>query len=390
MVKAYFWRGHRNFGDLLTPLLLKELANIEVEWAAPKEAELIAVGSIATHIPRGWDGIVFGTGKPRQNERIDLSKATVLALRGQLTAAGSGARPGYILGDPGLLVSMLDGIKVSEEIPVGLVAHWEDRNLGKRWKGELIDVEGDPLEVIRQIAACKRVVSSSLHGIIVADAFGKERRWERSARATPFKFADYGTVVGRFLPGHWDQVRPHILKQTQANLSGALGRLHDLLADRWSEVPNLWAERLAALAAQVPNGSTVLDLGAGSQGLREALHPSCRYTPADLAQRTPDSLPFDMERGIYPDGRWDVVVASGVLEYATRPLEVLSATRRLAPTVLLTYEPLRGRITRNRVRSGWHNHLTRSNLERMFGKAGFRSKQIGEWQRQSIYRLVAA
>jgi len=225
MVKAYWWRGHRNFGDLLTPLLLKELANIDVEWAKPAEADLIAAGSIATHIPRGWSGIVFGTGKPRQNERIDLSKATVLALRGALTAAGSGARGDYVLGDPGLLVSMLPDIKVSDTIPVGLVAHWEDRHLAQRWKGELIDVEGDPLDVIRKIAACKRIVSSSLHGIIVADAFGKERRWERSARATPFKFADYGTVVGRFLPAHWGRGNTIKVRATQKALMSALSRL---------------------------------------------------------------------------------------------------------------------------------------------------------------------
>jgi len=387
-VKAYWWRGHRNFGDLLTPLLLQGLAGIDTEWTPAADADLIAVGSIATHIPRGWSGIVYGTGKPRQNEHIDLSKAKVLALRGQLTAAGSGAAPGYVLGDPGLLVSLLPGITPSEDIPVGIVAHWEDRNLGTRWKGELIDVEGDPLEVISQIASCKRVISSSLHGIVVADAFGKVRRWERSPRAWPFKFADYGTVVGRFLPAHWDAVRPSTLRDVQARLSGALGQLHDLAEDRWTKVPNLWADRLALVASHVPPGSTVLDLGAGSQGLRDKLHPSCHYTPADLAQRSPDSLAFDMELGIYPEGRWDVVVAAGVLEYATRPQDVLRAARKLAPTMLLTYEPLQGRVTKGRAKAGWHNHLTRTHLERMIRQAGFRSTVVGQWNQQRIYRLV--
>jgi pyruvyltransferase len=229
-VKAYFWTGHRNFGDLLTPLLMSQLAGIEVSWSPPADAELIAVGSIANHIPRGWSGIVYGAGKPRQNEKIDLSKATVLALRGALTAAGSGAKGDYVLGDPGLLVSLLPDITVSDTIPLGVVPHWEDRNLVDHFPGHPIDVQGDPLEVIRQIAACKRIVSSSLHGIIVADAFGKERRWERSTRQKPFKFADHGTVVDRFLPSQWGRANPVKVKAAQKALMAALSRL------QWQQV----------------------------------------------------------------------------------------------------------------------------------------------------------
>lgn len=378
-MKAYWWRGHRNFGDLLTPILLRELGRIEVEWAPAKEAELIAAGSIATHIPRGWPGIVWGTGKPRKTDRIDLSQAKVLALRGELTAKDSGAKRGYVLGDPGLLVSLLPDIEVSETIPLGVVAHWEDHTLARHWKGELIDVEGDPMTVIRQIAACRRVISSSLHGIIVADAFGKERRWERSSKQPPFKFADHGTVVGRFEPGHWGRARN--VQAAQTRLLSTLAQLRDLAEDRWSEVSNRWPDRLEAVASHVPDGVKVLDLGAGSQALRELL-PGRSYTAADQPE-------FDMNANRYPQGRWDVVVAAGVLEYADRPLEVLRATRKMAPTVLLTYQPLQGRLTRSRAKSGFHNHLTRTSLERMIRRAGFRPQKIGSWQSQFIYRLTA-
>jgi len=378
-LKGYWWTGHRNFGDLLTPILLRELAHIELDWARAVDADMIGAGSIATHIPKGWGGIVWGTGKPRKTDNIDLSQANVLALRGSLTAEGSGAKRGYVLGDPGLLVSLLPDIEVNETIPLGVVAHWEDRMLKTRWKGELIDVEGDPMEVIRQIARCRRVVSSSLHGIIVADAFGKERRWERSSKQPMFKFADHGTVVGRFEPAKWGYARN--VNQAQTGLIAALGRLRDLLEDRWSGVDNRWSDRLELVASHVPNGAKVLDLGAGKQGLKELL-PSCTYTPADL----PD---FDMNANRFPQGRWDVVVAAGVLEYADRPQEVLKAVRRLAPTTLLTYQTMSGKVTRGRARSGFHNHLSRTSLERMIRKAGFRPEKVGVWENQDIYRLTA-
>ena len=360
-MKAYWWRGHANFGDLLTPLILG-LAGVEAEWAAPKDAQLIGIGSIATHVPPGWGGLIFGSGKPRMSEKIDLSTATVLALRGKLTANGSGARGDFVLGDPGLLVSLLP-IKASEDIPLGIIPHWEDRKLAGRYpKGELIDVQGDPLAVIAKIASCRRIVSSSLHGIIVADAFGKERRWERSPRAWPFKFADYGSVVGRFEPDRWGRVNPNVLQRTTESLSGALARLADLSGERWAEVPNRWEGRLERMALHVPNGSSVLDLGAGSEALRPLLHESCRYTPADVKQRSPECLIVDFQTGTYPEGRWDVLIASGVLEYSPNLAKTLVALRKLAPMAIVSYQPIVGRMTKDRMRRGWRNHLTKAKL----------------------------
>jgi pyruvyltransferase len=222
-VKAYWWLGvrHSNFGDELTPLILSKLGGFEVEWAKPADAEMVACGSVLSHLPKDWSGTVFGTGKMRERDRVNLSQANVLALRGALSAKGSGAREGYVLGDPGLLASRL-GIERTDDIALGVIPHWEDRGLVWRNRGTTIDVKGDPLTVIRQIASCKRIVSSSLHGIIVADAFGIPRRWERSRGATEFKFRDHMTVVGEFKPAVWGRADPRRVKAAQQALLGAL------------------------------------------------------------------------------------------------------------------------------------------------------------------------
>lgn len=128
----------------------------------------------------------------------------------------------------------------------------------------------------------------------------------------------------------------------------------------------------------------MLDLGAGAQGLRELVD---HYTPADLSPRTPDSLPFDMERDIYPEGSWDVAVLSGVLEYATSPGKVLSKVRPLAPTLILSYQTVT-RPTLERAKADFRNHLDPSQLERLCRLAGFKPELVDHWQRQSIYRLT--
>jgi pyruvyltransferase len=223
-LRTYWWNWGRvpNFGDELTPIILQAFTGLDVEWARPKDAELVACGSVLTHLPKAWSGTVWGTGKMRERDKIDLSQANVLALRGALSAQGSGASQGYVLGDPGLLASLLPGIKRTTDIELGVIPHWEDRSMVWRHRGMTIDVRAHPLEVIAKIASCKRVVSSSLHGIIVADAFGIPRMWTRSRGATEFKFRDHMTVVGEFEPAVWGQADPHRVKAAQQALLGAL------------------------------------------------------------------------------------------------------------------------------------------------------------------------
>lgn len=66
----------------------------------------------------------------------------------------------------------------------------------------------DPLNVIRVIAAARKVVSSSLHGLIVADAMGIPNRRlifgghdvREAAAISDFKFRDYYSAFGRDAP----------------------------------------------------------------------------------------------------------------------------------------------------------------------------------------------
>lgn len=105
----------------------------------------------------------------------------------------------------------------------------------------------------------------------------------------------------------------------------------------WSRVGHRWPERSEAIARLVPAGASVIDIGAGAQGLRRHLDPSCRYTPADLYPRTPETLILDLNGGPWPRGRWDVAVLSGVLEYANDPAQVLRRLHALTPVAIVTY-----------------------------------------------------
>jgi hypothetical protein len=200
MHKIYHWRGVSNFGDRLTPFILDQLGHKHI-WAEPGDADLIGAGSIIEHLPDSWPGTIVGAGHLLPRTRTDLTHANVLALRGRLTFnkvdLDRRACP-PVLGDPGLLVSQFvrQGPATCE---LGIVPHWSDTELARRFPhGRVIDVRGPVWEVVAAIASCKRVISSSLHGLVVADAYGIPRQAELFAQAQreggDFKFRDYQSV----------------------------------------------------------------------------------------------------------------------------------------------------------------------------------------------------
>jgi len=205
--KVYYWNTVPNFGDAMAPLLLSRFGDRESEWEPISRANVVITGSVLEHIPPLWDGHVLGAGKLYEDSRLYLytHTATIWAVRGPLTARQM--TPGdYALGDPGLLADELVTVK-TRDIDLGVVPHHTDHTLAedpqwfsKDWTTTVIDPRGKPLEVIAAIGRCRKIVSSSLHGIITADAFGIPRRYEPNKEASRheggyFKFWDYSASI---------------------------------------------------------------------------------------------------------------------------------------------------------------------------------------------------
>ena len=71
------------------------------------------------------------------------------------------------------------------------------RAFAARPEVELLDVHAHPLEVVRGIASSRFVLSSSLHGLVVADAFGVPACWvapTTKVEGAGYKFRDYYSV----------------------------------------------------------------------------------------------------------------------------------------------------------------------------------------------------
>lgn len=205
-MRAYWARAGNNFGDVLTPLLFERLCGVRLEWVEREDAELFAIGSVAELIPRGYTGVVIGTGC-MFDDPIELDSARVLALRGVLTARLAGLHP-PLLADLGLLAPDLLPERPRRDLPIGTIRAGGDP---RPPIGTALDPAGDPVEMIATAARCERIVSSSLHGLILADALGIPNMWDPFPTAPPFKFRDYASAYGeRIEPYQWrvaDQVQ---------------------------------------------------------------------------------------------------------------------------------------------------------------------------------------
>ena len=203
VVGTYWWTGLPNFGDDLTPMLLPRYGIVPVHRRAV-EARLAGVGSILEHLPPGFTGAVWGSGLMDDAAR-PMREAKLLAVRGRLTAERVDAPDETALGDPGLLVSR--GLRRAEpKWDVGVVLHFSQR--GNRALANLADTPGSGVRmidvrrpaapVIREISQCAVIVTTSLHGLIIADSFGIPAVWltaEPRLSGGTFKFHDYESVV---------------------------------------------------------------------------------------------------------------------------------------------------------------------------------------------------
>lgn len=183
-----------NFGDLLGPLVVRELvAQLGLRHAVERR-RLLAVGSIL-HFARPGD-VVWGSGLNAKEPQV-ADGVDVRAVRGPRTAERFPGVPG--VGDPALL---LGGLRPELVVPVearsGVAIVPNLNELAEVSDRRRIVNPRSPLpRVLRRLASSELVVGSSLHAIVVAEALGVPARAVRSVAEPGLKYEDHYRSTGR-------------------------------------------------------------------------------------------------------------------------------------------------------------------------------------------------
>jgi pyruvyltransferase len=110
-----------------------------------------------------------------------------------------------VYGDPAMLLPLIYTPRTEKRFEVGLVPHYVDRDAVRMNDPcvSTIDVLADWQSVIDRIAECETILSSSLHGLIVAEAYGIPALWTTitdGVAGEGFKFRDYYLSTSREPP----------------------------------------------------------------------------------------------------------------------------------------------------------------------------------------------
>jgi len=211
-LRLHWWKAEPNFGDAINPLIVGHVARREVEHSGPRKADMFAIGSVMQVVKRthkearksGEKLCVWGTGLLNPVFGHDfLDNVEVAVLRGPVTAALLKLEHKRF-GDPGLLINEALPFEGDRADRIGVVPHYtlmDDPALLAFVASDpaylLIDPRGDPVEVCLQIAACAHVFASSLHGLIIADAYGVPNTWIEPKGQSWLKYHDYAASIGR-------------------------------------------------------------------------------------------------------------------------------------------------------------------------------------------------
>jgi len=212
-LRIYWWRPappyRGNFGDELGPYLVEALFGLRTAWATPDACEIATAGTIIDFLLSNKSRnrpTLWGTGlSMRSSDPVAAGEFEITALRGSLTRARIADLDADVaLGDPGLLSHVLLTSAPQKAHSLGVVPHFLDAGLPavqefRTWPGvTIIDVTNPAPEVVREIARCDFVLSSSLHGLVVADSVGTPNAYvpfsNNSQIGGQGKFLDYYSV----------------------------------------------------------------------------------------------------------------------------------------------------------------------------------------------------
>ncbi len=208
-VKLFWWEEPYpgNLGDIINPYIVEKLTG-KPPMYAPAGDGMCAIGSVIKFAREGTP--VWGSGSPHSSDALH-PQAHYHSVRGphtrNLVLQNGGTCP-EVYGDAAWILPLIYAPTVSKKFRTGLILHFthEESDLDVDPGIKLIPIKrvgySEIEEFIDEMLSCERIVSTSLHGVIIANAYGipaclaTVSQADRQIHGDGVKFADYYASVG--------------------------------------------------------------------------------------------------------------------------------------------------------------------------------------------------
>lgn len=221
-VPIFYWKPNRpdlksNFGDEMAVWILSRMTNAELLYVnGNQNGKLLTIGSILNHYALNGD-YIWGSGINGKlldsNGEIYFTpyvrQLNVYAVRGELTRnflLSKNIICPEVYGDPGLLFSHLypEYKYKPKKGKVKIFSHYHDKSYFNNNKFiienniTIIHADWDFNRILDEVLECEFLMSTALHGLIIADSFNIPNRYLRiSEHENMFKFDDYYSGTNR-------------------------------------------------------------------------------------------------------------------------------------------------------------------------------------------------
>ncbi|MFT4802978.1 MAG: pyruvyl transferase [Psychroserpens sp.] len=212
-IKLFYWsskvfehKPQENYGDLLSKFIVEQVSGSRAHFfnalkqrkSIFKRSYLMGIGSILAHAQK--KAVVWGSGIISREDSFQV--ANVYAVRGPLSrkrVLELGYECPEVYGDPALLLPLYYQPKKQPKRALGIIPHYVDYKQVKKQFDDaetlIIDLMTDDIfKTTDAICSCERIISSSLHGVIVAHAYGIPAIWvpfSNKLSGDNVKFEDY-------------------------------------------------------------------------------------------------------------------------------------------------------------------------------------------------------
>lgn len=217
-VNLHWWKmgnnrapgGMENLGDYLSQVVVDHMLNVYgLSWDTDvgKTKHLYAVGSILAH---GYqNATVWGSGLLNGNTKkarvcLHLQKLDVRAVRGPLTRdilLSNGQKCPEIYGDPAIILpEIYSPTSFEKKYEASVILHHThgyDRSSIPNYCNNIEILTSDYKHFVDEICASNLIISSTLHGIILAESYGIPAILLADDGIDMFKYRDYYYGTGR-------------------------------------------------------------------------------------------------------------------------------------------------------------------------------------------------